>query len=152
MSNKSLLAVLAAATVLLAACGKTEEKPKPVAAPAQPPMAAPAGMTVASISLGKAIGADKKVSAVTEAFGTTDTIYASIDTTGAGAATLRARWTYHKGGQVVPVKDDSQTIAPSGPATSEFHISKPDGWPAGDYQLEVFVGDKSAGVRKFSVK
>jgi hypothetical protein len=155
MSNRSLFFILAAA-VLLAACGKTEEKPKPVVTPAQPPVAAPApvpaGVTAAAIGLGKAIGADKKVNAATENFAKGDTFYVSIDTTGAGTATLRAKWTYHKGGQVAPVKEDTQTIAPTGPATSEFHISKPDGWPVGDYQVELFLNDKPIGSKKFAVQ
>jgi hypothetical protein len=156
MNLKSYHAILLAAALALAACGKKDEAPKPAAAPAQPPVqapaTAPAGVAVSGISLGKAIGADKKVSAPTEVFGRADTFYASIDTTGAGTATLKAKWTYHKGDKVAPVKEDTQTIAPTGPATSEFHLSKPDGWPLGDYQVELFLGDKSVGVRKFSVK
>ena len=156
MNLKLHYAILIAAAVALAACGKKDETPKPAATAAQPPVqapaAAPAGVAVSSISLGKAIGADKKVSAPAEVFGRADTFYASIDTTGAGTATLKAAWTYHKGDKVAPVKQDTQTIAPTGPATSEFHISKPDGWPLGDYQVELFLGDKSVGVRKFSVK
>ena len=158
MSAKYFFVVLAAAVMAIAACGKKEEPPKPTAAPAPPPVQAPApapapaGVTVSTINLGKAVGADKKVSAATDTFGKADTIYAAIDTTGAGTATLKAKWTYHKDGKEALVKEDTQTIAPTGPATSEFHISKPDGWPVGDYQVEVFAGDKSAGVKKFSVK
>lgn len=154
MNFKVPYAILVAAVLALAACGKKDEAPKPAAAPAQPAVQAPAAAPVAvsSISLGKAIGADKKVSASTDVFGRSDTFYVSIDTTGAGTATLKAKWTYHKGDKVAPVKEDAQTIAPTGPATSEFHISKPDGWPLGDYQVEVFLGDQSMGARKFSVK
>lgn len=156
MNPKLFYAILTAAAVALAACGKKDEPPKPAAAPAQPPVqapvAVPAGVTVSAINLGKAIGADKKVSAATEVFSPADTFYVSVDTTGSGSATLKATWTYHKDGKVAPVKEDTQTIAPTGPATSEFHLSKPDGWPVGDYQVEVFVGDKSVGVKKFSVK
>ncbi len=159
MISKYFVVILIAAVMALAACGKKEEPPKPTATPAPPPpvqapapVPAPAGVTVSTISLGKAIGADKKVSAPTDTFGKADTIYASIDTTGAGSATLKAKWTYHKDGKVAMVKEDTQTIYPTGPATSEFHVSKPDGWPVGDYEVEVLVGDKSAGTKKFSVK
>lgn len=156
MNLKFHSAILVAAAIALAACGKKDEAPKPAATPPQPPVqapvAAPAGVAVSGISIGKAIAADKKVSAPTETFGRSDTFYASIDTSGAGTAVLKAKWTYHKGDKVAPVKEDTQTIAPSGPATSEFHLSKPDGWPVGEYQVEVLLGDKSVGVRKFSVK
>jgi hypothetical protein len=156
MNLKSLYAILTVAAVALTACGKKDEPPKPAATPAQPPVqapiATPAGVSVSAVTIGKGIGADKKITAATDVFAQADTFYASIDTTGAGTATLKAQWTYHKDGKVAPVKEDTQTIAPTGPATSEFHINKPDGWPVGDYQVEVFLGDKSVGVRKFSVK
>lgn len=145
MSNKSLPVILAAVAFLLVACGKSEEKPKPA-------VAVPAGVTAGGLGLGKAIGTDRKVSAATDTFAKGDTFYVSIDTSGTGTATLKARWTYHKGGQVAPVKEDTQTIAPTGPATSEFHISKPDGWPTGDYQVELFLNDNPIGVRKFAVR
>lgn len=156
---KLLHVILAAALMTVAACGKKEEPPKPSAAPAPPtaaqapaPAPAPAGVMVGAISIGNALGADKKVTAATDTFSKGDTFYVSVDTTGAGSATLKARWTYHKDGKTVVVKEDTQTIAPTGPATSEFHVSKPDGWPVGEYEVEVFANDKSAGVKKFSVK
>jgi hypothetical protein len=152
MTRQALYAVLIAAATALAACGKKEEPPKPAAAAAPPPVAAPAGVAAGAVALGKAIGADKKVTAAADTFGKSDTFYVSVDTTGTGTATLKAKWTYHRDGKSVPVKEDTQTIAPTGPATSEFHISKPDGWPLGDYQVEVFVGDKSVAVKKFAVR
>jgi hypothetical protein len=74
-----------------------------------------------------------------------------VDTTGAGTATLKARWTYHKDGKVTVVDEKPETIMPAGPATTEFHVSNPKGWPAGEYQVEVFLDDKSVGVRNFTV-
>ena len=54
--------------------------------------------------------------------------------------------------KAVPVKEETLTVDAAGPATHELHISKPDGWPAGDYQVEVFLNGASAGVQKFAVK
>ena len=155
---KYLLVTLAALVLTLNACGKKEDAPKPqvapvpTAAPASVPPPAVAGVTVGTITLGNAVGAGKKVSQASDSFGKKDTIYASVDTTGSGSATLKAKWTYRKGGQESLVKEEKQTIAPTGPATSEFHISKPDGWPTGDYQVEIFVNDKSAQSKTFTVK
>ena len=99
------------------------------------------------------MGSDKKVSAAKDSFAKNDTIYASIDTTGSGKANLKAKWTYiGADGKVVPVKEDTQTIDATGPATTEFHISKPDGWPAGNYQVEVLQDDRVVQTKKFSVK
>ncbi len=155
MHKKYILGMFAALILALNACGKKDEAPKSGSVPAPTSAPAPvttAGVTVATITLGNAIGADKKVTRAADSFGTKDTIYASVATTGAGSATLKAKWTYRKNGQQAVVKEDTQTIAPTASASSEFHISKPDGWPAGDYQVEIFVADKSAGTKTFTVK
>lgn len=128
------------------------QAPAPAPSPApSPPTAAPAPISVAMISLGKEIGPDKKVTTPTESFSKNDTIYVAVDTTGAGDATLKAKWTYLKGDKAAVVSENSQTVIATGPATSEFHISKPDGWPVGDYQVEILLNDKPAGSKKFMV-
>lgn len=153
MQMKFIPAMLAALILALNACGKRDESvPAPPSAPAPVSPPATAGVAVLAIALGNAIGADKKVTQTADSFGRKDTIYASVDTTGTGTAALKAKWTYRKNGQEAVVKEDTQTIAPAGPARSEFHISKPDGWPAGDYRVEIFVADKSAGSKSFTVK
>ena len=150
------LALVAAAAFALAACGKKEPPPPPppppAPAPAPMPAPAPVGVTLSAVTLGKAVGADKKVTAAAEAFAKGDTIHASIDTTGAGSATLVAKWTFTKDGKTVPVKEDTATITPTGPATTEFHISKPDGWPAGDYAVEILLDGKSVATKSFKVQ
>jgi len=150
------LALAAAAAFALAACGKKEPPPPPppppAPAPAPMPAPAPVGVTLSAVTLGKAVGADKKVTAAAEAFAKGDTIHASIDTTGAGSATLVAKWTFTKDGKTVPVKEDTAIITPTGPATTEFHISKPDGWPAGDYAVEILLDGKSVATKSFKVQ
>jgi hypothetical protein len=143
------------AAVALAACGKKEPPapppaPAPAAVPA--PVAVPAGVTLSAVSLGKSVGADKKVSLATEVFAKGDTIHASIDTTGVGSATVVAKWSYSKDGKTAAVKEETATITPTGPATTEFHISKPDGWPLGDYKVEILVNGTSAATKSFKVQ
>lgn len=157
LSKLRLIAVGAASVVVLVACGKKEPAPAPAPTPAPMPVApapapVPAGVTVSSVSLGKAIGADKKVTAASDTFAKGDTIYASVDTTGSGSATLAAKWVYTKDGKTVPVKEDTATISATGPATSEFHISKPDGWPVGTYQVDVTLDGKPAATKSFKVQ
>jgi multidrug efflux pump subunit AcrA (membrane-fusion protein) len=155
-SNSHRFLWIAAAAVVLAACGKKEPPPPPPPPPPAPvvqaPPPPPAGVTLAAVTLGKAVGADKKVSAATETFAKGDTIHASVDTTGAGKATLAAKWTFHKDGKSAPVKEDSATVDATGPATTEFHISKPDGWPAGEYQVEISVDGKPVATKTFKVQ
>jgi hypothetical protein len=155
MKNLHIGVLAVVLTFGLFGCKKEAPPPPPAPAPAaqvQTPPPAPAVVTVANISLGKALGADKKVTAATDTFAKDDTIYAVVETTGTGTATLKAKWTYHKGDKSASVNEGSQTISASGPAASEFHISKPDGWPPGDYQVEISLNDKAVGTRKFAVK
>ena len=105
---------------------------------------------VTDVSIGRAIGGDKAITDKTDTFKPNDTIYASVATDGsAQSATVRAKWTFEDG-QVV--NDSTRTIAPNKAERTEFHISKPDGWPAGKYKVEVFLDNQSAGTKDFSVK
>ena len=133
-------------------CGKSDAPPKEPPAPQAGAPVAPAPQVVfrvTRIDLGNAVGLDKKVAAPAVAFKPGDTIYASILTEGAAASVvLKARWTF-EGDQVV--NESSQTISPTGPAATEFHIAKPDGWPAGKYKVEIAANGQPAGAVDFTV-
>ena len=49
------------------------------------------------------------------------------------------------------VDETSQTISPTGPAVTEFHIMKPDGFPAGDYNVEILLNGTVAERSDFEV-
>jgi hypothetical protein len=40
----------------------------------------------------------------------------------------------------------------AGPQVTDFSISKPDGWPAGKYTLEISNGGMVVQTREFDVK
>ena len=104
---------------------------------------------VTDLTLGRSVGGDKAVTDRTESFKPNDTIYASVTTEGsAQSATLRAKWSFEDG---QTVDETTQTIAPNSQARTEFHISKPNGWPAGKYKVEVFLNDMSADTKTFVV-
>jgi hypothetical protein len=111
-----------------------------------PPAAAPASLTVTTLDLGNAIGADNHIAAPTTSFSTKDTIHASVATDGPGG-NLSAKWTM--GDKVVDTQD--KTVA-AGPQVTEFSISKPDGWPAGHYTLQVSANGNVVQSRDFDVK
>jgi hypothetical protein len=148
-----MLVFLVACVALLAACKKTpppvEQTPPPVVETTPAPVVVP--FSVTSIDLGKAIGSDKKITEPTTTFGAKDTIYAAVSTDGAAeAATVKARWTYGDEGQLV--SEEETSIAPTGPATTEFHIARPSGWPVGKYKVEIIVDGTPAGTKDFEVK
>jgi len=118
--------------------------PPPAATVAQP---APAtSVTVTTLDLGNAIGADNHIATPTTSFSTKDTIHASVATDGPGG-NLSAKWTM--GDKVVDTQD--KTVA-AGPQVTEFSISKPDGWPAGHYTLQVSANGNVLQSRDFDVK
>jgi hypothetical protein len=109
-----------------------------------------AAVRVTDVTLGRAIGGDKAITDRTETFKPNDTIYASVATDGsAPSATLRAKWTFEDG-QIVD--ESTHAIAPNNKERTEFHVSKPSGWPAGKYKVEVFLNDQSAGVKTFDIR
>lgn len=109
-----------------------------------------APVSVAAVEVGRSVGGDKRITEKVEVFRPNDTIYASVVTTGtAPSASLKARWTFEDG-QVVD--ESEQTIAPTGDEATEFHISKPDGWPAGKYHVEILLNGTPVQTKDFEVK
>jgi hypothetical protein len=144
---------LGLAVVAAPACKKKTETAAapPDTTAAAAPAPAPVPFAVQVIEVGKQVGPDKKVTAPAATFGPKDTIYASVATEGAAPSkTIVAKWTFGPAGKLV--KADSQTIAPTGPAATEFHISKPSGWPVGKYKVEITVDGSPAGSKEFEVK
>jgi ABC-type oligopeptide transport system substrate-binding subunit len=139
----TLILALTFTAGLSAACSKSGETPGTTGTTGN-------AVRVSQVTVGRSLNASKAISDATDSFKPNDTIYASVATEGSAAtAALKARWTFQDG-QVVD--ESTQTIAPSGPATTEFHISKPDGWPAGKYKVEVFLDGSSAGSKDFNVQ
>ena len=155
--NRISLAIAAAllATVALAGCKKKDDAAMttpPASEPATPatmpaPAPAPTPATVVSVDLGNAVGADNKVTMAATSFATKDTIHASVATDGAGGK-LNAKWTYQDGQTV----DSQDKDVASGPQVSDFSISKPDGWPAGKYKVEISLDGNVVQSRDFEVK
>lgn len=109
-------------------------------------------LRVTEVELGRSIGADRRVNdnAETDDFTPRDTIYASVDTDGAAnGATLTARWTFEDG-QLV--EETSQTVSATGVTVTEFHISKPDGFPVGKYKVAILLNGQEVETEDFEVK
>lgn len=139
LNKKTLAAVSAMFLVAGVACKK--DPPVATAPRPAPPSAA---ATVSDVTLGNAIDADKKIVVPIGLFGPQDTIYASVETVGAGSSKLRALWSFVKGDDTAKVDETTIAVGTAAPAVNEFHVSKPSGWPAGDYRVEIFLGDSAA--------
>ena len=164
-----LLAMLA-----LAGCNKSEEPTPPsvTATPAAtpPPATTPAPSTpgpmtpaqstpganvaITSVDLGNAVGGDMKVGMPMSSFNKTDTIIAAVSTSTSDPAAnvigkLGAKWTYQDG-QVV--NEESKDLNFTGSGATDFQISKPDGFPAGNYKVEITLDGNVVQSKDFTVK
>jgi hypothetical protein len=154
------IAISLASALALSACNRNAPEEAAPASPAAPvsapapqqsptPASTSSPVTLVAVDLGSAVGPDQKVTTATTTFTPKDTIYASVATDGTGTATLDAKWTYQDG---QTVKEDSKTIDATGPATTTFSISKPDGWPAGNYRVDISLNGTQAASKDFSVQ
>ena len=160
----AVLLVAALGAVALVGCKKKEETapvattPPPASttpAPAPAPAPMPATASVTSVDLGNAVGADMKVTAPSTTFGPKDTIYASIGTSTSDPAAsvpgkLGVKWTHVDSNQTV--HEESKDVNFTGAGTTDFQISKPDGWPAGKYRVEVSLDGNVVQTRDFEVR
>lgn len=141
---KSRLLLACVLLPALAACKKPAPPP-----PAETRAPTVTAFRVTSIDVGRAVGADKRIAQPVATFGPRDTVYASVTTEGAAsAAVITARWTFQDG-QVI--QEMSETISPTGPAATEFHITKASPWPVGSYAVEISVNGVPSGRKDFTV-
>jgi uncharacterized repeat protein (TIGR01451 family) len=151
------------AAVSLTAC-KPSAPPAPPAAPAAPAEpAAPAAavaeakqgaeLSVASVDLGKDLGADNRITTALETFKPGDTIIAAIALNNTGTTpadgNVGVRWTGPDG---QPFNDESQAKSwPVGAQYVVFRVANPKGFPLGSYKVEVSLNGSVVQMREFTV-
>jgi hypothetical protein len=112
--------------------------------------AASTPVSVTDVKVGRALGADKRLTDETDKFRPADVIYAVVETQGtAPNAVLQAHWTYQDG-QVVD--ETSRNISAAGEDVTEFHVSKPSGWPKGKYTVQILLNGAPVKSKDFEVK
>lgn len=162
MLRRRLHGWLLAGVVALTACGKKEEAPTAQAPASAPPASAqpapasaptlPSPVTLSAVTLGKAVAADNKINASADVFAPRETVHASVDTEGAGTATLGVRWIHASDGQERTVAEDMVSISPTAAATTGFRLAKPEGLALGVYRADVVLDGKIVATRTFKVQ
>jgi hypothetical protein len=152
--NTAMVIALAGALALVG-CKKKEESvvappaatPAPMAEPAPAPMAS---LSVSSVTVGNAAGADKSVAPVA-VLAAKDKIIVSVRTAGtANNANVGAKLTYQDG-QVAG--EQSAVLNTHGADTTNLEFTKATPWPAGKYRAEVTVDGNASGMpQEFEVK
>jgi hypothetical protein len=153
--NLRFIAGMSLASFALVACGRKDTETTIDSAAAAPATPAPTMTpTVTVIETGKSVGANMRVTESTTTFGKNDSIYLTVVTDNAPAtSTLTAKWTFQDG-QVVDSTTQAVAPAQAGGMTSvtQFHITKPGGWPVGTYTVEILLDGRSVGTRTVEVK
>lgn len=148
-SRVAAFAACLALSLLAAGCGRDDDADSTATPPPSPPPAA-AAVEVTDVELGRSVGSDRRIVDATDTFRSGDTIYVSVATSGTSSSSeLTARFTFEDG-QLVD--ESTQTIAPTGSDATEFHVAKPDGWPAGEYEVEILLDGRSVEREEFRVE
>ena len=160
LSQALLVAVIGSVAII--GCKKKEEAvvaPAPtIAEPVAAPMPAPAATaSVVSVDLGTAAGPDMKLAATTMSFKPKDKVIVSVGTTTSDLAALvagklTAKMTFTNGAEIMPVDEKTQDFNLTGPGTTNFEFSKPDGWPVGKYKVDVSLDGAVVQSKDFEVK
>jgi hypothetical protein len=158
MTRWSCLLLSLMALPLSTACHKNNPASATVSKPSYSSTASVPGttstgpLTVSGVTLGKSLRSDNRVADAVGSFSPKDTVYLVVETTGAAQnAKLTSRWTYDGPNGPQPVKEQSNTISPTGDAVTEFHIAKPEGLPAGNYTVEILLDGKPVSTKTFQV-
>lgn len=163
LSNLSLpvrLLIVCAVAALLAGCGRDatsvggEAASTPAAAAAEGDSEADAtsigSLEAVALELGTTLDVDGRVAVASERVRASDTVHVSLITVGeVERATLVARWRDAAGTEIAV---DEREISATGPAVHTFSRTPETPWAAGRYEVEVMLGDESAGLRAFEVR
>jgi hypothetical protein len=109
---------------------------------------APSGpLKVDTIQLGRSLNPDNSVASHATTFDRKDTVYVAVLTSAPGSGTIGVKWTYQ--GRVIDEPQRQVTYRDA--AATEFHLVNSNGFPPGQYSVEVFVDGKSVATRNFNV-
>jgi hypothetical protein len=108
---------------------------------------------VSDIQIGKAVGADRRITEPTTTFGTRDTIHVSVITEGAAKnAQIDVKLFYSRpreGGNPVSVATMGSF---TGTSATDVQLAQARPWSPGPFKVEVSLNGASAGTREFEVK
>jgi hypothetical protein len=111
--------------------------------------AARAVLSVIDVDMGRKAGPDKKITDKTDEFARSDTIFASVHTSGtAKVGMMVGTWTFPDS-SVVEQKTDTPT---EGDAYTTFFITKPRGLAPGKYTFRVMVDGREVRSKDVTVK
>lgn len=130
---------VAAGLILVSACS-TEQRGSIDSAAGTAESSARAALSVINIDLGRHVDAENKIPDDTDTFAPSDTIYASVQTSGTAeeGSSVVGRWTFPDGSMVNQNVNEAATSA----NRLVFFIAKPGGLATGNYTFQILVNDR----------
>lgn len=105
---------------------------------------------IVSVLLGTSLDPDKVVIGDSEVFGPKAGIHASVLSTGAHQGLrISAKWLGPDGSTVA---ETEQPVVPTAATATTFGISNPQGWPKGEYQVQIAINGRLQQSRTFQVR
>jgi hypothetical protein len=105
-------------------------------------------LNVVGIQTGKSLNTDHSVGLHAASFHPNDTMYVSVLSNGRGKGTITVKWTL--GGQVLQTL--TKKVSYNDQAATDFRFQAADGFPVGDYSIEVIVDGKTIETRRVKVE
>ena len=105
-------------------------------------------LDIEEVHLGRAVGADMRITDEVDDFAIGDSVYVSVKLEGtANAASLTARWTTESDSLI---HEETKTVSSSGEQWAWFSIATAN-LPEGDYELKLMVNGDEDEEKEFSL-
>ena len=105
-------------------------------------------LEVSAVQTGRSLNSDNSVASHTSTFSPTDTMYVAVLTGARGSGTIAVRWSL--GGRVI--HEATKDVAYNDQAATDFRFQAADGFPVGEYSIEVLLDGKSVETRRVRVQ
>lgn len=105
-------------------------------------------LMVQTIQTGKSLNSDNSIAQHAASFRPQDTMYVSVLTSARGSGTLTVRWIY----STRVLHEVTREVSYYDAAATDFRFEAADGFPPGEYRIEVLLDGQSVGTRSVRVE
>ena len=105
-------------------------------------------LNVVGIQTGKSLNTDHSIGIHAASFHPNDKMYVSVLSNGRGKGTITVKWSL--GGQVLQTL--TKKVSYNDQAATDFRFEAADGFPVGDYTIDVIVDGKTIESRRVKVE
>jgi hypothetical protein len=105
-------------------------------------------LMVQAIQTGKSLNSDNSIAQHAATFRPQDTMHVAVLTTARGSGTLTVRWIYN----TRVLHEVTREVSYNDAAATAFRFEAADGFPPGEYRIEVLLDGTAAGTRSVRVE